>query len=72
MDEHVCVFEPILAECLCGRILTIGELCKRANATERLSADAARYMGEYGIENIAQWKSLLAYANILEGKCASG
>ena len=38
MTEHVCEFKPLLAECECGRALTIAELCKRANATERLRA----------------------------------
>lgn len=31
-EQHECEFTPMFAECLCGRGLTIGELCKRANA----------------------------------------
>lgn len=43
-EQHECFFEPMLAECECGRSLTIGELCKRANAVERLSALDAAYL----------------------------
>ena len=42
MTEHVCEFKPMLVECECGRSLTISEICKSANATERLSAEKAR------------------------------
>ena len=79
MTEHVCEFKPVTAECECGRFLTIGELCKRANATEMLSAKAASRGADdlCAIQSAVdiypmgtKWiiEQLRAYADTLEGK----
>ncbi len=77
MTEHVCEFKPMLCECECGNTLTIAEICKRANATERLSAENARWIAEdyvlaypehLGYARSKQTDALKAYADILEGK----
>ena len=83
MAEHVHKFLPTLDQlgeeatkwfgwCECGDTLDLSELCKRANATERLSAkDAKVLLGDYPetyTENIQAVNSLRAYADTLEGK----
>ena len=54
-----------------GKVLKRDEIESRLNATERLSAEDARYYGELsGITLIRD--AMIAYADTLEGKCATG
>ncbi len=76
MTEHVCEFKPMLCECECGNALTVAEICKRANAVERLSVGSAAIAflavcelpNEVGENKQDTKDALKAYADTLEGK----
>ena len=83
MTEHVCEWEYAWVDspahhvfcCRCGEFLDDDDVEARLNeyetlkaATERLSAEDARRLGDIVEDDGMDGEPLFAYANILEGK----
>lgn len=76
-EQHECEYVPTyhvaghsgtaVGLCECGLQLSLHQLCWRANATERLSARAARRISNRTLPH-SEYEELQTYADTLEGK----